>query len=170
MLRSPPATRHSQAAAWSVFAFTGVAAFVWQSPSVEKTSGSTLLTTIWVVFLLGGGTCSALGRILGRWVGEYVGLPLLAGAFAVYAVALLYSTIVTTRLTGITAASALVAIFLLVIARWFEVNEIRIESVRSGEHDRQQQDSEQQDSEQQDSEQQDSEQQPEQQEPHNTGG
>lgn len=135
MMRSPPMTRHSQTTAYLMFASAGVAAVIFPSPSVEESAGH-FLTAIWVSFLFLGGTISAAGRICGRWAGELVGLPLLAGALAVYALALAYNTISTSRLTAITAAFALGGIFFLVMARWVEVNEIRAESVKGGQVDR----------------------------------
>lgn len=131
MLRSPPSTRHSQVAAYVAFTGAGLAAALFPSPSVQESSGR-ILALVWVVFLIAGGAFSAVGRMMGRWIGEYVGIPLLAGAFAVYVIALAWSTIATGRLTGITAAAALAAILFLVAARWFEVNQIRVEAIRGG--------------------------------------
>lgn len=131
MLRSPPSTRRSQIGAYITFAVSGIAAAMFPSPSITDASGK-IMAGIWIIFMIVGGISCATGRLMGRWAGEYIGIPLLAGAFAVYVIALAWSTIATGRLTGITAAAALAAIVCLVGARWFEVNEIRAEAVRGG--------------------------------------
>lgn len=132
MLRSPPATRRGQSAAYLLFAGAGAGAALFPAPSVTETASSKLLVGMWVGFLILGGLASAVGRILGRWVGEFVGIPLLAFAFLIYACSIIYTTIMSGRLTGITAGLALGALFCLVAARWFEVNMIRQEAVNTG--------------------------------------
>lgn len=129
MLRSPPNTRRSQVAAYTSFIACGIGAAMFPSPSVETTAGSHFMLWLWVIFLVAGGLVSAFGRFLGRWAGEFVGLPLLAAAFAIYAVSLITTTITSGRLTGIPAGIALVAILFLVGGRWAEVNAIREEAV-----------------------------------------
>ena len=129
MLRSPPETRRLHTAAYLAFTTAGATAVAFPSPSIESTAGSRLLVVCWVVFLIAGGLLSAGGRLLGRWPGEFAGIPLLAFAFLIYAVATIYSTIVSGRYTGITAGVALGAILFLVSARWFEVNQIRREAL-----------------------------------------
>lgn len=136
MLRSPPGTRRGQTAAYLCFAIAGITAAVFPSPSIQTTAGSRILVGIWVVFLTAGGLVSAVGRLAGRWPGEFVGIPLLAAAFLVYTVAIIYATVLSGRLTGLTAGIALAAIFWLVAARWFEVNQIRIEAVKASREDR----------------------------------
>jgi hypothetical protein len=136
MLRSPPGTRRGQTAAYLCFAGAGITAAVFPSPSIQSTAGSRILVGIWIVFLTAGGLLSAAGRMAGRWPGEFVGIPLLAAAFLVYTVAIVYATVLSGRLTGLTAGTALAAIFWLVAARWFEVNQIRGEAVRHAKEER----------------------------------
>lgn len=130
MLRPPPAARRAQTVAYLLFAGAGATAAVWPSPSVKSTTGSHALLAVWVVFLLAGGVTSGVGRSAGRWVGEFVGIPLLGAAFAIYSVSAVYFTISTGQYTGITAGLALGAIFWLLAARWSEVNLIRLEAVK----------------------------------------
>ena len=129
MLRSPPSTRRWQTVAYLCFIVAGVTAVLFTAPSVRTTS-SPPLVIMWVTFLVAGGGLSAAGRILGRWAGEFVGIPLLAAAFVIYAAAILYTTIASGLYTGFPAASALAALFAIVAARWAEVNQIRVEAVK----------------------------------------
>lgn len=130
MLRSPPLTRRGQVAAYLLFAGAGATAGIFSSPSVETTASNRALVALWVVFLVAGGLSSAGGRLMSRWAGEFVGLPLLGTAFLIYTVSILYTTVTSGRYTGFPAGLALAAIFALVATRWFEVNQIRLEAVK----------------------------------------
>lgn len=131
MLRSPPSSRWFLAVAYLMFTCAGVAATVWPAPSVERTAGAGVSLVVWTVFLIAGGLSAVLGRLFGRWLGEFLGLPLLAAAFLVYAVSALYQVFAEQRPSSATAGLALGAITLLVGARWSEVNSIRLEAVRT---------------------------------------
>lgn len=83
--RLTPPRRWPLALAYLTLAAGGAAAMVWPSPSVSRTGATQ--ATAWACLLIVGGLASASGVILGRWAGEYVGLPALAAVFAVYCLA-----------------------------------------------------------------------------------
>lgn len=114
--------RFVYAAGYLLMAVAGVFAGLWPSPSVENAAASSqLLVTVWNAFLLVGGLASAIGAITERWIGEYVGLPLLASVFAVYGVA----AVASGRETSYAAGAAFVGIALLFMGRWVDVAAVR---------------------------------------------
>jgi hypothetical protein len=130
MLRSPPVTRAGQILAYLLFVVAGLAALVWKIPPVGVPGGARVVSAIWVTFLLIGGITSAVGRISARWPGEYVGLPLIGAAVAMYAVAKLADTVRTDAYAYITVCVVLTTIPGLIASRWAEVNQVRAEALR----------------------------------------
>lgn len=106
------------AAGYLAMAVAGVFAGLFPSPSVSNAAAADhYLVTLWDIFLLCGGIASSAGAITGRWLGEYVGLPLLASVFAVYGVA----AFAAANATAGSAGSAFVGIALLFMGRWTDV-------------------------------------------------
>ncbi len=100
----------------------GVCAGVWPSPSVTSAAESSrVLLYTWDLVLLVGGITAAWGVASERWIGEYIGLPLLFAVFAVYGVA----SYATGRPTAAAAGSAFIAVALLLVGRWGDVAAVR---------------------------------------------
>nr|MDT0660873.1 hypothetical protein [Micromonospora sp. DSM 115978] len=116
--------RWSRVAGFVLFGAAGAGAALWPTPSVRDATGS--LVYVWATWLIGGGLLAAIGSATDRWIGEYLGLPLLAAAFAVYAVVLAS----TGRPGGLTAAAVLGAVACIVWARWRDIDLIRREATR----------------------------------------
>jgi hypothetical protein len=111
-------------------AAAGAAAWLWPTPSLaEATAGAQVLLLIWEVFLIVGGISSAVGAFTDRWLGEYVGLPLLASTFGVYAAAAAAAGITAGRPTSTAGALALAAIAVVIVGRWLEVGLVRREAL-----------------------------------------
>lgn len=83
---------------------------------------------MWSVLLLIGGVFACIGRLSGRWLGEYVGLPLIAGMFTVYGLALAY--VASASQPAIAGALFFGSVACLFAARWHEVAAVRREAVR----------------------------------------
>lgn len=133
MMRSPPSTRWAYATAYLLFAIAGGSAALWPSPAVEKTSRGGWILTFWVVALIAGGLSSAWGRATARWMGEFLGLPLLGTVMIIYGLSATYSGIVEGRLTALPGGAALLAMAAFIVGRWAEINSIRLEAVRLAE-------------------------------------
>lgn len=69
-------------------------------------------------FLLIGGSLSAIGAGTKRWVGEFVGLPLLAPAFAVFGILVWRTSVDVAPLIAAANLSLLTAIGLIMVIRW----------------------------------------------------
>jgi hypothetical protein len=114
-------------AGYAAMATAGVCAWWWPSPSLATaTGGAALLIAVWNVFLIVGGLTAGVGAAVDRWFGEYVGLPLLAAVFAVYGL----SSLASGRETARAVSAILLAVALLLIARWFDVGDVRRAAVK----------------------------------------
>lgn len=115
------------AAGYFAMAAAGVCAWLWPSPSLATaTGGEALLITVWDVFLVVGGLLAGAGAAVDRWIGEYLGLPLLAAVFAVYGVTILGSSRDSSR----AGAAILLAVACMLIARWVDVGDVRRAAVK----------------------------------------
>lgn len=112
-----------------MFALSGAAALVWPSPSIRVVAAGALVY-IWSSFWLVGGSVAAIGAFTDRWIGELVGLPLLAAVFTVFGLAAFYNG----RPTSIATGLGLIAISVLLVARWRDVDLVRREAARRAEH------------------------------------
>lgn len=119
--------RWSRVAGYTMMTAAGVGAALVPTPSVEQVTGR--LVYLWAAFLVGGGALSAGGAFTDRWIGEHVGLPLLAAAFAVYAIVL--ASLLSPA--GLVASLTLGAFSLLLCGRWRDVVAIRREASREAE-------------------------------------
>lgn len=129
MMANVSVRQWARATGYTLIVFSGVAAAIWPAPSVRAAAGPmSSLVYVWVVLLIVGGGCSAIGAATGRWLGEYVGLWPLIFTFAVYGIA----AGATGRTTSLTAAFALGSIGVLLYARWRDVALVRQEAVRYG--------------------------------------
>lgn len=72
------------------------------------------------IFLAVGGTLSMLGALSERWYGEYVGIPLLAAGFAVFAV-LSLDSMGNATFIALANFSLLMALTASLLGRWREV-------------------------------------------------
>jgi hypothetical protein len=72
-------------------------------------------------FILVGGTSSALGTATDRWVGEFVGLPLLGPAFAVFGAITYRESHVAAPYLAAANLTLLLGLALLFMARWIYV-------------------------------------------------
>jgi hypothetical protein len=114
--------RVAYSAGYLAMAAAGFCAWRWPSPSLaHATGGEALLIVVWDIFLVVGGLTAGLGAAVDRWLGEYVGLPLLAAVFAVYGLSSLASAKDSSR----AGAAILIAVALLLLARWADVGDVR---------------------------------------------
>lgn len=123
-----PPRRVARILGYTLFALGGLAAIIWPSPAVARATG--WLVYVWAAWLVLGGSCSMIGAVTDRWLGEYVGLPLLFSAFGVYGAVVASSG----RLASSAGAMVLVAIALILGARWQDIGWVRREAARSAEH------------------------------------
>jgi uncharacterized membrane protein HdeD (DUF308 family) len=120
--RKPTKRRWAYAAGYLLMAVAGVFAGIWPSQNVSNAAAAEeWLVLVWVAFLVIGGICSSVGAATERWLGEYIGLPLLGSVFAVYGLAAFANTS-----RSVYAAGALfLAIALLISSRWLDVSYAR---------------------------------------------
>jgi hypothetical protein len=116
--------------AWRVLGYlamavAGLAAIMWPPPSVQH-AANRWLAYVWAAFLLLGGVACAVGDALDVWIGEYVGLVPLGLAWTIFGV----SAAATRRPTAVAGAAALLAVALLLGARWRDVSALRREATR----------------------------------------
>lgn len=117
-----PRRRLVYATGYLLMAAAGALAAIWPSPNVSSAAAAaSYLVLVWDAFLVVGGLCSAIGAITQRWIGEYVGLPLLASVFAVYGVAAL----VGGRPFALAGGAAFLGITALFAGRWLDVAAVR---------------------------------------------
>lgn len=120
------------AVSYGTMAAAGACALMWPAPAVERvTNDAAALVTVWTAMLIAGGLLGLVGTVTGRWLGEYIGLPLLVVVFIVYGLGAFASGLPASR----AGAFALTAIGSLIAARWIEVNGIRREAVADGRKD-----------------------------------
>lgn len=115
--RASKAARISWSAAYLFFLLAGIVAFFAPAQIVERVLVEVLVYA-WASFLIvGGGLCLG-GKVRGNWVGEIIGLPLLATANYIFGI-LLFAESETT------AAIAIGGVFLGIgtslIGRWIEL-------------------------------------------------
>jgi hypothetical protein len=111
-----------RAGGYMLMAAAGMFAAQWPAPAVERaTAPIAQLLMVWAVFLTGGGLLSAFGAITDRWIGEYLGLPLLTAVAAVYGVSALSSG----RTTSLAGGAVLLAMAAFLAVRWLEVAAVR---------------------------------------------
>ncbi len=126
----PPRRRLLYTAAYALMAAAGVAAFFFPARSVQSATGPLdALIVLWSIFLVVGGAASALGSFTDRWLGEYVGLPLLAAVFGVYGVGAL-ALARPGMWTVLAGGFAFLAIALVFMGRWAEVGRVRVEAAK----------------------------------------
>lgn len=128
MRHTPP--RVVRVVGYTLFGLAGLAAILWPAPSVAAATG--WLAHLWAAWLVAGGILSAAGAATDRWLGESTGLPLLIAAFGVYGLVVASSG----RATSIAGALVLLALALVLVARWQDVAWIRREAARAAGHRR----------------------------------
>lgn len=126
MMDRPP-RRVARLVGYCLFALAGVSAIVWPAPSVARATG--WLVYLWAAWLAVGGLLSAAGAATDRWIGEYTGLPLLFAAFGVYGLVVVAGA---RSWASSAAALVLVAIGLVLAARWQDIGWVRREAARNG--------------------------------------
>lgn len=110
---------------YAVVTSAGLAASVWAPPVMLEVIGAQW-SRVWGLFLLFGGLVCLIGVLMprgtrGDWFGEFVAIPLVASAVAVYAgVALKTVDLVPGRLAG---ALLLLGLAVLISVRWFRVRD-----------------------------------------------
>lgn len=122
-----PRRRYAYALAYLLMACAGVAAAYWPAPSVRTATGGGISPQlyVWDAFLLVGGLASGFGAVTDRWVGEYIGLPLLVAVFGVYGVSAFFTALASESPASIAGGMALSSIALLFIGRWRDLGMIR---------------------------------------------
>lgn len=116
--RKPTRRRWAYACGYLLMAVAGVFAGIWPSPNVSNAAAaSAWLVLVWDAFLVAGGVCSSVGAVTERWLGEYVGLPLLGAVFAVYGLA----SFASPNRAAFAAGAVFLGIALLIISRWLDV-------------------------------------------------
>lgn len=106
--------RWSLAAAYSLFCASGVLLLL--SPVMVEVYGRP--GYVYSGFMALGGLTAALGTITLRWIGEFTGLPLLASAFAAYAVEVLNLSYAEAPYVSLANAAFLLGMVGLMFARW----------------------------------------------------
>lgn len=118
--RTSKAARISWATAYLFFMLAGIVAMFSPAHIVVATLVKVLVYT-WAVFLILGGGSSLTGKLVGNWVGELIGLPLLSAASYVFGILLLIAG-------ESTAAIAIGGIFCgwgtACIGRWIELRRL----------------------------------------------
>jgi hypothetical protein len=119
--------RYTYAVAYLFMAAGGFSAAFWPAPSVQQSLANAWpwLIYVWDSFLFVGGLLCAAGAVSDRWIGEYMGLPLLASVFGVYGVSAAHIGITLHRPESAAGAFALTAIALLLHGRWREISGLR---------------------------------------------
>lgn len=117
--------RAVRVAGYMMMAAGGALAYAIPVTSIQASTG--WLVYVWASFLLAGGILSGYGALTDRWIGEFLGLPLISSAFAVYFVVLALARTVS----GAAAALAFGAVSLFLWARWQDVSTIRQEADRA---------------------------------------
>lgn len=116
--RKPTRRRWAYACGYLLMAVAGVFAGVWPSPNVSNAAAANAwLVLVWDAFLVIGGICSSAGAVSERWLGEYIGLPLLGSVFAVYGLA----SFASPNRAAFAAGSVFLGIALLLVSRWLDV-------------------------------------------------
>lgn len=120
--------RWTRVAGYALMAVAGLAAMAWPSPAVAAATSPTsgVLVYVWAAMLAVGGSVSAIGAAMDRWLGEYAGLWPLVVTFTIYALAAGASG----RAPSIAGACLLGSIAALLLARWRDVAQIRREAAR----------------------------------------
>lgn len=90
------------------------------SPFLVEVYPRTAETMAW--FLAVGGGCCTLGAISERWVGEYVGIPLLAASFAVFGIITFAPAWDDAPYLALANLSLLMAVALGLVTRWREAH------------------------------------------------
>jgi len=96
--------------------FTAAGTLLLLSSVFTPLLGATAALMSW--FLVVGGAVSALGAILRRWVGEFVGLPLLISSFGVFAVITIQLSFQETPYIAVADAAILFGFALVLAVRW----------------------------------------------------
>jgi hypothetical protein len=123
------ARRTIYAAGYLAMSVAGMCAWMWPSPAVSHaTDGAAVLISVWDLFLIAGGLIAGVGAAVDRWIGEYVGLPLLGSVWAVYGVSALANA--GKQETARAGGAALIAVAALIIARWVDVGLTRRAAVK----------------------------------------
>jgi hypothetical protein len=76
------------------------------------------------IFLAVGGFVSGAGALTERWVGEYVGIPLLSASFAVFGIISTVAAIESAPLIATANLSLLLAVSAGLLARWREARAV----------------------------------------------
>ena len=129
-----PGPRHRwfSAVGYALMACAGVAAIYWPAPSVRSaTSGVDQLLYLWDAFLVAGGLLSLFGAVTDRWVGELLGLPLLAAVFAVYGLSAFLAAYASGRPMSVAGGCALTSVALILVGRWRELGVVRRSAVKA---------------------------------------
>lgn len=120
--RKPTNRRWAYAAGYLLMAVAGIFAGIWPSPNVSNAAAANqYLVLTWDAFLVLGGLFSSIGAVTERWLGEYVGLPLLGSVFAVYGLA----SFASPNRAAFAAGAVFLAIALLITSRWLDVSYAR---------------------------------------------
>ena len=102
--------------AYSGMSLGGIIASIWASPAVSLAGQIWALT--WAMFLAIGGVVCAAGQLWRVWLGEYIGCPMLASAYLVYAVSVANNSIINHRYAGFALSCVLVGFASAAGYRW----------------------------------------------------
>lgn len=93
------------------------------SPLLDQVFDSTIGITM-SIFLAAGGACAFFGALVEQWWGEYVGIPLLASAFSVFAVVSLQDGFEVAPYIALANFLLLFSLALALLARWRDVRAV----------------------------------------------
>lgn len=106
--------------AYFCFGLAGV--LLWFSPILLAVLGT--LAIIMSVFLAGGGMLAFYGSVTDRWIGEFIGLPLLVAAFIVFGLIQFFFTLPETPYIASANLGLMLGVASILASRWREVKAV----------------------------------------------
>lgn len=109
---------------------SGIFALMFKSPLISDEVGS-FVYSCWAVGMMVSSGLSAWGSMTDRWLGEYVGLPLLSSVLALYGISAMLAA--TSRGFPILAYGLLILSCALgMLGRWRDVQAIKLHATQLG--------------------------------------
>lgn len=118
--RKDPWVKATRTLAYALMGLSGVLLLL--SPVLRTDLGEVGYTM--AIFLTVGGWVSAFGCAFERWVGEYVGIPLLSASFAVFGIITTAGNIQSAPFIAFANLCLLFAVGLALLARWREARAV----------------------------------------------
>lgn len=116
----PNGSRRSRRVLWAIYyaCFVGAGAASLFDPSQTVVLALHGAVVLWALFYIVGGLAALVGTLVSTRIGEVVGLPLVAGASALYAVSIYIQVIASGDFSYLTAGVVLTSQAILLVDRW----------------------------------------------------